>query len=70
MGDQILAPKRRYGRLLDQVQVNAPYRQLVDRYLESFLNYGINPEIGFDAHALETFSEEGMAKVARLIADC
>jgi sugar phosphate isomerase/epimerase len=55
---------------LDQVQVNAPYRQLVDRYLESFLHYGINPEIGFDAHALETFSEEGMAKVARLIADC
>ena len=70
MGDQILDPKRRYGRLLDQVQVNAPYRQLVDRYLESFLHYGINPEIGFDAHALETFSEEGMAKVARLIADC
>ena len=67
MGDRILDPKRRYGRLLDQVQVNAPYRQLVDRYLESFLHYGINPEIGFDAHALETFSEEGMAKVARLM---
>lgn len=70
MGDQILDPKRRYGGLLDQVQVNAPYRQLVDRYLESFLHYGINPEIGFDALALETFSEEGMAEVARLIADC
>ena len=67
MGDRILDPKRRYGRLLDQVQVNAPYRQLVDRYLESFLHYGINPEIGFDANALETFSEEGMAKVARLM---
>jgi len=70
VGDQILDPKRRYGKLLDQVQVNAPYRQLVDQYLDSFLHYGINPEIGFDAHALETFSEEGMAKVARLIADC
>jgi sugar phosphate isomerase/epimerase len=69
VGDQIIDPKRRYGRLLDQVQVNAPYRQLVDRYLELFLRYGINPEIGFDAHALETFNEEGMAKVARLIID-
>jgi len=70
VGDQILDPERRYGRLLDQVQVNAPYRQLVDRYLEAFLHSGINPEIGFDALALETFSEEGMAEVARLIADC
>jgi sugar phosphate isomerase/epimerase len=69
VGDQIFDPKRRYGRLLDQVQVNAPYRQLVDRYLELFLSYGINPEIGFDADALENFSEEGMAKVARLIVD-
>ena len=67
MGDQILAPKRRYGRLLDQVQVNAPYRQLVDKYLELFLRYGINPEIGFDALALETASQEAMAEMARLM---
>jgi hypothetical protein len=67
VGDQILAPKRRYGRLLDQVQVNAPYRQLVDKYLELFLRYGINPEIGFDALALETASQEAMAEMARLM---
>ena len=67
MGDQILDPKRRYGKLLDQVQVNAPYRQLVDQYLDSFLHYGINPEIGFDALALETASQEAMAEMARLM---
>ena len=53
--------------MLDQVQVNAPYRQLVDQYLDSFLHYGINPEIGFDALALETASQEAMAEMARLM---
>lgn len=67
MGDQGLDRKRRYGRLLDRVQVNAPYRQLVDKYLELFLRYGINPEIGFDALALETASQEAMAEMARLM---
>ena len=67
MGDQGLDRKRRYGQLLDRVQVNAPYRQLVDKYLELFLRYGINPEIGFDALALETASQEAMAEMARLM---
>ena len=44
--------------MLDRVQVNAPYRQLVDKYLELFLRYGINPEIGFDALALELTAED------------
>ena len=67
MGDQGLDRKRRYGQLLDRVQVNAPYRQLVDKYLELFLRYGINPEIGFDALALEAASQEAMAEMARLM---
>ena len=67
MGDQSLDRKRRYGNLLNQVQVNAPYRQLVDKYLGLFLQYGINPEIGFDALALETASQESMAVMARLM---
>ena len=67
MGDQGLDRKRRYGRLLDRVQVNVPYRQLVDKYLELFLRYGINPEIGFDALALETASQKDMAEMARLL---
>ena len=67
MENQGLDRKRRYGRLLDRVQVNAPYRQLVDKYLGLFLRYGINPEIGFDALALETASQEAMAEMARLM---
>jgi len=67
VGDQGLDRKRRYGKLLDRVQVNAPYRQLVDKYLELFLRYGINPEIGFDALALETASQEAMTEMARLM---
>jgi len=62
-------PKRGYVRFLDRVQVNAPYRQLVEEYLGLFLQYPINPEIGFDAFALETYSQEDMAKVARLMAE-
>jgi sugar phosphate isomerase/epimerase len=39
----------------------------VDEYLGLFLRYGINPEIGFDALALETASKEAMAEMARLM---
>lgn len=67
--DLSLKPKKVYARLLDQVQVNAPYRQLVDRYLELFIKYSINPEIGFDAFALDTKTEAAMAEVARLLAE-
>ncbi|MEJ2365920.1 MAG: sugar phosphate isomerase/epimerase [Deltaproteobacteria bacterium] len=63
-----LDPVRGYGRLLKQVQVNAPYRQLVDDFLELFVKYGINPEIGFDAAALDTYSVVAMGEVARLLA--
>jgi sugar phosphate isomerase/epimerase len=66
--DRNLDLARGYGWLLKQVQVNAPYRQLVDYYLELFVKYGINPEIGFDAAALDTYSEAAMGEVARLLA--
>ena len=51
--------------LIDRLQVNIPYRMLTDGYLEKFLEYGLNPEIGFDGGALDlvTFSEaEDMAR--------
>ena len=67
--DQRLDLKRDYGKLLKRVQVNAPYRQLVDQYLGLFLEYEINPEIGFDAIALDRFSEEAIGEVARLITE-
>jgi sugar phosphate isomerase/epimerase len=59
--------KRDYGRLLARVQVNVPYRQLVDQYLELFLQYHVNPEIGFDADTLDRFNQKAMAEVAHLI---
>ncbi len=67
LGDQRSDLKGSWGRLLNLVQVNAPYRQLVDQYLGLFLEYGINPEIGFDADALDRFNEEATAEVAGLI---
>ena len=42
--------------LTKQVQVNIPYRMLKEGYLDKFLEYGLNPEIGFDAGALDTVS--------------
>lgn len=67
--DLSLNPNRGYGSLLERVQVNAPYRQLVDNYLELFVKYSINPEIGFDAAALDTHSKASMEGVARLMAE-
>ena len=68
MADRSPDPERAHGWLLKQVQVNAPYRQLVDTYLELFIKYSINPEIGFDAAALDRYSETAMGEVARRMA--
>lgn len=58
-----------HARLLAQIQVNIPYRQLADRYLEMFLEGGINPEIGFDAITLDTVQVTATERVARLLAE-
>jgi sugar phosphate isomerase/epimerase len=58
----------RNNPLIKQLQVNIPYRMFKDGYLEKFLEYGLNPEIGLDAAALDavTFSEaEDIAKQFR-----
>ena len=44
------------SHFVEQLQVNIPYRMLKDGYLDKFLEYGLNPEIGFDAGALDTVS--------------
>ena len=67
--DQRTFPAKRYASLLNRVQVNVPYRQLVDTYLDLFLHYSINPEIGFDAATLERMDQEPMEGVARLFAE-
>jgi len=40
----------------------------MDKYLDLFLHYGINPEIGLDAAFLEQADREAMEKVAHLFA--
>lgn len=46
------------------VHVNIPFRMLFPRYLPKFIEGGINPEIGFDAEALEGYSPEEFRSVA------
>ena len=53
--------------LLSQLQVNIPFRMLYDRYLDDFLEAGLNPEIGIDAQALERFSPGQFEQVARTL---
>jgi len=42
--------------IIQQVQVNIPFTMLYESYLETFIEYGLNPEIGLDATALDRFS--------------
>ena len=56
--------------ILSQLQVNIPFRMLYDRYLEGFLEAGLNPEIGIDAQALERFSHGQFERVAAKLKAC
>lgn len=47
-----------------QVQVNIPYRMLGDGYLQKFLDYGLNPEVGLDASVLDQITPAEAAIVA------
>jgi len=52
-------------RMLKRVHVNIPFTMLKERYLSRFLESSINPEIGFDASSLETYSQKEFVEVAR-----
>ena len=54
-------------RLLDQVQINIPFSMLYDTYLDRFLEYRLNPEIGIDAGALERFDLADYQRIAEKI---
>ena len=43
-------------RLIRKIQVNIPFTMLYESYLERFIQHGLNPEIGFDAAALDKYS--------------
>jgi len=50
--------------LLRQVQVNIPFTMLYNTYLDRFLGYDLNPEIGIDAEALERFNFSDFQRIA------
>ena len=54
----------RYKKILGSVQVNIPFRMLVESYIDLFLANRINPEIGIDADALENFKPSDFEKIA------
>lgn len=53
------------NRILRHVHVNIPFTMLKETYLQRFLEKGINPEIGFDAYALDSFSDDELEGAAR-----
>jgi sugar phosphate isomerase/epimerase len=42
--------------IIQKVQVNVPFTMLYESYLETFIEHGLNPEIGFDALDFERYS--------------
>jgi sugar phosphate isomerase/epimerase len=50
--------------IIPRVQVNIPFTLLYETYLEPFIKYGLNPEIGLDAAALDRFSIADFSKIA------
>ena len=55
------------NHILRKIQVNIPFTMLYESYLPQFLEYGLNPEIGFDAAALDRFSMKDFEGVAKQI---
>ena len=50
--------------LIKEIQVNIPFTMLKESYLDRFLEYGLNPEIGFDAIALDRYSLSDIGCIA------
>lgn len=56
--------------MLEEVQVNIPFRMLVgEGYLSRFLENGLHPEIGFDAIALDETPDRVFREVAAAFRD-
>ena len=47
-----------------EVQLNIPFRMLLDSYLDRFIEKGFNPEIGFDAQALDEHPLDDFKRVS------
>ncbi len=48
----------------DKIHVNIPFTMLFESYLDLFIQYRLNPEIGFDAMALDSYSHSDVEFVA------
>ena len=53
--------------IVKKVHVSVPFEQLVKKYLNRFIQEGINPEIGLDARALDQFSKNDFSQIAKKI---
>ena len=53
--------------LLSNVHINIPFTMLHDTYLDQFLENRLNPEIGFDAQALERFEFSTFKQIADML---
>jgi sugar phosphate isomerase/epimerase len=58
--------RRRFINILKKVQVNAPFLRLKNDYLPLFVEYGVNPEIGIDAAALDSSSDKEFGSIAEI----
>jgi len=52
-------------QIKSHIHVNIPFEMLHASYLPTFLEHGINPEIGFDAHSLDRYEHAHFADTAR-----
>ena len=57
----------RYSHIIKNVQVNIPFSMLVGDYMDKFLQYRLNPEIGLDAAALDRFSRSDFQQAAKAL---
>ncbi|MDD5476380.1 MAG: sugar phosphate isomerase/epimerase [Syntrophales bacterium] len=55
--------------VLEQVQVNMPFRLLMEKYLPIVLRERMNLEIGFDCFALDAYGLEDFQKTAGILSD-
>jgi sugar phosphate isomerase/epimerase len=59
--------KRHFINILKKVQVNVPFLKLKNDYLPLFIEYGMNPEIGIDATALDASSDKELGNIAEIL---
>lgn len=49
---------------IEHIQVNIPFTMLRENYLKLFLEHRLNPEIGFNAEALDRYSHKDFSPIA------